>query len=105
MTILHQLAVHHSKAVHLQGSVFSAVMGELLDAVRWPANASTDSPKGSPKPSRIPSQSLSSVGASPAAVSARREAIATATLAAHPYRPLYLSGQCCLWQDCMCSFQ
>ncbi|KAK9799814.1 hypothetical protein WJX73_002530 [Symbiochloris irregularis] len=81
-----------SESGTLKGSVFSAVLGELLDAVRWPATPVADSPRGSPKPSRIPSQSLGSMGASPAAVSARRESIATATLAAHPYRPLYLSG-------------
>ena len=79
--------------LHAQGSVFSAVLGELLDAVRWPQSAAPGtpgadgSPKGSPKRSSNMSQ-----GSSPARISALRSSTATATLAAHPYRPLYLSG-------------
>ena len=71
----------------VQGSVFSAVLGELLDAVRWPHAPPDESPRGSPKPSPAPSQ-----GSSPSRISALRSHTATATLAAHPYRPLYLSG-------------
>lgn len=75
----------------MQGSVFSAVLGELLDVVRWPqgTEGSPKTPRGSPKPTR---QHSSQGGSSPARISAQRSSTATATLTAHPYRPLYLSG-------------
>ena len=85
------------QSMAVQGSIFSAVLGELLDAVRWPQTPTSGSPAGSPKPSRNPSHSQA-YGSSPAAVSAQRSGIATAALAAHPYRPLYLSGGTC--QQC-----
>ena len=87
----------------MQGSIFSAVLAELLDAVSWgqqrPARDSpADSPGSSPRKG-IPIGETGSPAASRAAsgplpkVAVQRSNLATASLAAHPFRPLYLSGE------------
>ena len=91
--------------LRVQGSIFSAVLAELLDAVSWgQPKALRDSPANSPgaSPRRGPLATPSGPAASPAAsrsasgalpkVAVQRSNLATAALAAHPFRPLYLSG-------------
>ena len=84
----------------MQGSIFSAVLAELLDAVSWgqqktPRDSPRDSPGSSPRrgPSPAPSGLAASSGAAALPrVAVQRSNLATAALAAHPFRPLYLSG-------------
>lgn len=65
-----------------QGSTFSALLSEMLDAWRWPQSPWVPFPEGgegAPPPPSSPTH--------------RRDHVATATLAAHPYRPMFLSGK------------
>ena len=63
-----------------QGSTFTAMLSEMLDVMRWPADPWNPGPAG---------KNVSSLPGSP---SHRANHIATAALSSHPYRPLYLSG-------------
>ena len=99
-----------------QGSVFSALLTDMMEAVRWGASSGV-SPRGSPKarergpapaqqaqpppPPNLASRVLQAVSSSSALqpssspnakVSAAAASVATVALAAHPFRPLYLSG-------------
>ena len=102
----------------MQGSIFSAVLADLLGAVAWPKASQAlqgsprESPGGSPKRSPSPAappgpstaQREQSSASSVPCVTMQRSNLATAALASHPFRPLYLSGmarcaaaaqQCC----------
>ncbi|BDA47164.1 probable DmX-like protein 2 at C-terminar half [Coccomyxa sp. Obi] len=104
-----------------KGFVFSALLTDMMEAVRWPAAATSadttsplipaaaaGSPRSSPKAAARALTSMTSSSAlnpknSPTArVSAHAEKIATVALASHPFRPLYLSGSATgeifLWQ-------
>ena len=73
----------------VQGLTFSAILGDMLEAVRWPGEP-TSAP-GSPfRGSRPPKPE------SPSAKRVRVPVgqIGTSTLAAHPTRQLFLTGQC-----------
>ena len=110
----------------LQGSIFSAVLADLLVAVSWPKPSQTlqgsprESPGGSPK--RNPSPAVPTGGSAAQAehssargpgqgsagslpkVTMQRSNLATAALASHPFRPLYLSGGADIAQDSWCEF-
>jgi hypothetical protein len=115
--------------VVMQGSVFSALLTDMMEAVRWPATQQqqppvTDDSGGgtgaalrtltdpaaptmaeaaqswaSPKTtarallSFASSSALRPSGSPNAKVSASADKVATVALAAHPFRPLYLSGE------------
>ena len=74
----------------MQGSTFTALLSEMLDAMRWPPDPWT---MVAPLPGATVGAAAAREGPSLSnSPSHRANHIATATLAAHPYRPLYLSG-------------
>jgi hypothetical protein len=106
-------------AVHAaQGSLFSALLTDMMEAVRWPAQPAAaslrGSPRASPKAAAAPasaaaaqqrpsaaarvllavssSSALSPSGSPNARVRTPAASIATVALTSHPFRPLYLSG-------------
>ena len=71
-----------------QGTTFTAMLSEMLDAVRWSSDPWSSANSGASL-SAAASRTAVALSNSP---SHRCNGVATATLAAHPYRPLYLSG-------------
>ena len=87
--VTHQ-AEYDLSLIILQGITFSAMLGDMLEAVRWPQ----DLP---PAPSSPFSRGGASKGGKPESPSAGRVRvpvgqIGTSTLAAHPTRQLFLTG-------------
>ena len=74
----------------VQGTTFSAMLGDMLEAVRWPQDPSS-------APSSPFSRGGGSKGGKPESPSATRVRvpvgqIGTSTLAPHPTRQLFLTG-------------
>ncbi|CAL5224911.1 g7676 [Coccomyxa viridis] len=89
--------VMSDSSASVKGSVFSALLTDMMEAVRWSGASTGGSPKGSPKAARalLPTTSSSALKPSNSPlsrVSISADKIATSALASHPYRPLYLSG-------------
>lgn len=77
----------NSLSLFMQGSMFSAILGDMLEAVRWPGDPSMA--PGSPFRG-----SRQGKPESPSATRVRVPVgqIGTSTLAAHPTRQLFLTG-------------
>ncbi len=67
---------------HVQGATFSTMLSGMLEAVKWPPD---------PWALIAPNQTAGNESMSPR-VQAKRAHISTATLCAHPSRPIYISG-------------
>lgn len=73
----------HTDLLHIvQGTTFTTMLTGMLEAVRWPPD---------PWALIAPNQGAGTNSTSPR-VQAKRAHISTATLCAHPSRPIYISG-------------
>ena len=73
----------------MQGTTFSAMLGDMLEAVRWPQDPNPA--PGSPF-SRAGSKSYKPESPTASRVRVPVGQIGTSTLAAHPTRQLFLTG-------------